>query len=231
GFIGGDAFYWAPKSWMDAMLGLEYFSRRGWAQRGDFRALPFADTSIKYNYYGVLDRGIPGPDGTVINQGGHQQQLEVQSLWRHGWRFVADVNELTSLTFRLAFADNYGDAINSEIRSSVFLSNNFHGFSFNVASLDDRSFLQLSPPQSVFLRSAPEVHFSSVEQAPGRISPSIFRSTPSPEPCIAKMSSWSPRTSSPAANSLPRSLCLCNSGIGLGSPPPLLSVQPSTAIP
>ena len=174
GFIGGDAFYWAPKPWMDAMLGLEYFSLRGWSQHGEFRARPFEDTSIKYTYFGVVDRGIAGPDGTVVKQGGHQQQIEVQSLWNHGWRFVADVNDLTSLTFRLAFADNYGDAINSEIRSSIFLSNNFRGFSFNVASLDDRSFLQLIPPQSVFLRSAPEVDFSSVEQAPLRNLPIYF---------------------------------------------------------
>src|SRR5208337_1280110 len=174
GFIGGDAFYWAPKPWMDAMLGLEYFSLRGWSQRGEFRARPFEDTSIKYTYFGVVDRGIAGPDGTVVKQGGHQQQIEVQSLWNHGWRFVVDVNDLTSLTFRLAFADNYGDAINSEIRSSIFLSNNFRGFSFNVASLDDRSFLQLIPPQSVFLRSAPEVDFSSVEQAPLRNLPIYF---------------------------------------------------------
>jgi LPS-assembly protein len=174
GFIGGDAFYWAPKPWTDAMLGLEYFSLRGWSQRGEFRARPFEDTSIKYTYFGVVDRGIAGPDGTVVKQGGHQQQLEVQSLWNHGWRFVADVNDLTSLTFRLAFADNYGDAINSEIRSSIFLSNNFRGFSFNVASLDDRNFLQLIPPQSVFLRSAPEVDFSSVEQAPLRNLPIYF---------------------------------------------------------
>lgn len=41
GYVLGDAFYWAPKSWMDAGFGLEYFSRRGWAQRGDFRARPF----------------------------------------------------------------------------------------------------------------------------------------------------------------------------------------------
>ncbi len=174
GVVAGDAFYWAPKSWMDATLGLEYFSRRGWSQRGDFRARPFEDTSVKYTYFGVIDRGIPGPDGALVKQGGHQQQLGVQSLWNHGWRFVADVNELTSLTFRLAFADTYGDAINSEIRSSIFLSNNFRGFGFNVASLDDRNFLQLSPPQSVFLRSAPEVHFSSVEQAPLRNLPIYF---------------------------------------------------------
>ncbi len=174
GFVLGDAFYWAPKTWMDAGLGLEYFSRRGWAERGDFRARPFQDTSIKYSYYGVIDRGIAGADGTVVKQGGHQQQLEVQSLWKDGWRFVADVNQLTSLTFRLAFSDTYGDAINSDIRSSIFLANNFRGFSFDVASLSDRSFLQLSPPQSVFLRSAPEVRFGSVEQAPWEQLPIYF---------------------------------------------------------
>ena len=174
GFVFGDSFYYAPKTWMDAELGLDYFSRRGWAQRGDFRARPFENTSIKYNYYGVIDRGLPGADNTVVKQGGHQQQLEVQSLWKDGWRFVADVNELTSLTFRLAFSDTYGDAINSDIRSSVFLTNNFRGFSFNVASLSDRSFLQLSPPQSVLLRSAPEVQFGSVEQAPWQQLPVYF---------------------------------------------------------
>jgi LPS-assembly protein len=174
GFVVGDSFYWAPKTWMDAGLGLQYFSRRGWAQRGDFRARPFQDTSIKYSYYGVIDRGIPVVDNTVVKQGGHQQQLEVQSLWKAGWRFVADVNELTSLTFRLAFSDTYGDAIDSDIRSSIFLSNNFRGFSFNVASLSDRSFLQLSPAQSVLLRSAPEARFDSVEQAPWRQLPVYF---------------------------------------------------------
>jgi LPS-assembly protein len=174
GFVIGDSFYWAPKTWLDTTLGLEYFSRRGWAQRGEIRMKPFENTSLKYSYYGVIDRGIPGPDITVQNQGGHQQQVEVQSLWNGGWRFIADVNQLSSLTFRLAFADTYGDAINSEIRSAIFLTNNFRGFSFNVASLNDRSYLELSPPNSVILRNAPEVRFSSVEQAPWHRLPVYF---------------------------------------------------------
>jgi LPS-assembly protein len=170
GFIIGDAFYWAPKTWIDATVGFEYFSRRGPSERAELRARPFENTSIKYTYFGVQDRGIyvpgyPAP-GNIQNQGGYQQQLEVQSLWSHGWRFVADVNQLSSLTFRLAFADNYGDAINSDVRSAIFLTNNFHGYSFNIASLNDRSFLQLNPESSVVLREAPEAQFSSVEKAP-----------------------------------------------------------------
>lgn len=173
GFTIGDAFYWAPKPWLDATVGFEYFSRRGPGQRANFRAKPFENTTIRYNYYGVEDRGVPGISPPE-KQGGYQQQLEIQSLWTHGWRFVADLNQLSSLTFRLAFAGTYNEAVSSEILSSAFLTNNFHGFSFNVDSLNDRSFLELVPENSVVLRSAPEVSFSSVEQAPWRNLPVYF---------------------------------------------------------
>jgi LPS-assembly protein len=175
GLVFGDAFYWAPKSWLDTTLGAEYFGRRGYAQRAEFRAKPFEDTSIKYTYFGVIDRGIEGPTGSMQKQGGHQQQLEVQSLLPRGWRFVADVNQLSSLTFRLAFADTFGDAIISEVRSATFLTNNFRGFSFDVASLSDRSFLTISPQQtSVVLRSSPEARFASVERSPWQRLPLYF---------------------------------------------------------
>src|SRR6266850_1974411 len=49
GFILGDAFYWAPKPWMDATLGLQFMSRRGLLERGEFRAfsLNFASLNDK----------------------------------------------------------------------------------------------------------------------------------------------------------------------------------------
>ena len=165
GFVFGDAFYWAPASWMDTTLGAELLSRRGWAEHGQVRMAPWENTTLRYTYFGVIDRE---------HQGGHEQQLEVRSLLSHNWRFVADVNELSSLTFRLAFAPTYGEAINSEIRSSIFLSHNFNGFSLNLASLSDRSFLSINPQTSVFLRTAPQAQFSSVEQAPWRHFPIYF---------------------------------------------------------
>ncbi|MGH9744440.1 MAG: LPS-assembly protein LptD, partial [Candidatus Acidiferrum sp.] len=188
GFVFGDAIYLAPKPWLDATLGAELLSMRGSAERAEFRARPFENTSIQYTYFGVIDRGllVPGLNDTLIRekQGGHQQQLEVQSLLPEGWRFVADVNELTSLTFRLAFADSFGDAITSEVRSATFLSNNFRGFSFNFASLSDKTFLSIpitspttgivTPAVSVTLRSAPEARFASVEQAPWENLPIYF---------------------------------------------------------
>jgi LPS-assembly protein len=165
GFVFGDEFYWAPATWMDTTVGAEYLSRRGSAERGQFRATPWENTSIRYNYFGVIDRE---------HQGGHEQRLAAQSLLPHDWRFVADINELSSLTFRLAFSDTFGEAINSEVRSSTFLTHNFHGFSFNVASLNDRSFITTNPQTSISLRNAPQARFSSVEQSPFQRLPIYF---------------------------------------------------------
>jgi LPS-assembly protein len=173
GFTFGDAFYWAPTQWMDATAGFEYFSKRGPGQRVNLRMRPTENTSIQYRYYQVEDRGIP-INGVITKEGGYEQELEVQSLWKHGWRFVTDYNQLSSLTFRLAFAGTYNEAITSEIPTSVFLTNNFKGFSFNIDALNDRDFLQLIPQNSVVLRSAPEASFSSVEQAPWRSLPVYF---------------------------------------------------------
>jgi LPS-assembly protein len=174
GYQIGEGFYWAPATWMDTTLGAEWMSRRGWSQRAEFRATPWENASIHYTYFGVIDRGLPNANGVLQPQGGHQQRFEMQSLLPGNWRFVADVNELSSLTFRLAFADAYGDAINSEVRSSEFLTNNFKGFSLNFASLNDKSFLTITPETSVSLRSVPEAHFSSVDQAPWRRLPIYF---------------------------------------------------------
>ena len=165
GFVLGDEFYWAPTSWMDATVGAELLSKRGSGERARFRATPWENASIGYSYFGVIDR---------LGQGGHEQHLQVQTVLPRNWRFVADINELSSLTFRLAFADNFGDAVNSEVRSSRFLTHNFRGFSLNLAALSDKSFLSINPEKTVSLRNAPEARFSSVEQAPWRNVPVYF---------------------------------------------------------
>jgi LPS-assembly protein len=184
GFIFGDAFYFAPRSWLDTTFGAQFMSRRGAAERGSFRARPFENTSIEYTYFGVEDRGLLNPNGTRSPQGGEQQRLEIQSLLPGGWRFVTDYNQLSSLTFRLAFADTFGEAINSEVRSAVFLTNNFRGFSLNFAGLNDKSFLTLPAAAtsttpavsatSVALRNTPEARFGSVEQSPWKKLPVYF---------------------------------------------------------
>ncbi len=174
GFVLGDSYYWAPADWLDFTLGAQLLSRRGWSQIGDFRARPWENARLTGNYFGVVDRGLPGR----VPQGGHKLQLEFDALLPEGWRAVADIYQLSSLTFRLAFAETFREAVNAEVHSAAFASNNFRGFSLNFAVLNFKNFLRLptetTPETNVVLRSAPGVRFSSLEQAPWRRWPVYF---------------------------------------------------------
>jgi len=166
GFIFGEAFYWAPVTWFDSTINTEVFSRRGPALIVDLRAKPADNFSASYHFFGVDDRGLPGPGGVRVPQGGHESHFTLDAELPQGWRAVADVNTLTSLTFRLAFASTFADAVNAEVASTAFLTNNFHGFSLNFAGSGYKNYFSTSPETSIELRTAPEVRFDSVDLAP-----------------------------------------------------------------
>jgi LPS-assembly protein len=164
GTVLGDAFYWAPLDWLDTTLGASYYSSRGWSQRGELRLKPWEDTSIDATYYGVIDRGLNQASGPPIKQGGHEAKLLITSRMAHGWRAVADLDQLTSLTFRLAWSTTFAEAVNSEVRNTAFLTNNFDGYSLNFAASSYRNYLSATPQTSILLRTAPEARFGSVDR-------------------------------------------------------------------
>ena len=166
GFIIGEAFYWAPVSWFDSTINAELFSRRGPALIADLRAKPADSFSMSYHFFGVDDRGLPGANGVRVPQGGHESHFTLDAELPQGWRAVADVNTLSSLTFRLAFASTYAEAVNAEVASTAFLTNNFDGFSLNFAGNGYKNYFSTSPETSIELRTAPEARFSSVDIAP-----------------------------------------------------------------
>ncbi len=165
GFVLGDSFYWAPVDWMDTTLGASYFSSRGWSQKGEFRMRPWESANLEASYFGVIDRGLEQQNAPPLRQGGHETKLLFTSLLPGGWRAVADLDQLTSLTFRLAWSDTFREAVNSEVRNTAFLTNNFRGFSVNFAALSYRNYLSATPQTSITLRTAPEARISSVDQA------------------------------------------------------------------
>lgn len=174
GFVLGDAFYWAPKDWMDASIGASYLSKRGWSQNADFRVRPWENARLNATYFGVIDRGLEQPNAPPLKQGGHEARLDLGALLPDGWRAVANLDQLTSLTFRLAFSETFTQAVNSEVRNTAFLTNNFRGFSLNFAALSYKNFLSATPQSSITLRSAPELRLNSVEQAPFHQIPVYF---------------------------------------------------------
>lgn len=174
GFTIGQAFYWAPAEWMDMTLGAEYLSRRGVAQNVELRARPWENMRLSATYFAVNDRGLRGPGGARVPQAGHQSNISFDAFLPGGWRAVVDANQLTSLKFRLAFAETFTEAVNSEVRSSAFVTNNFRGFSLNFSASNYKNFLSAVPETAVVLRAAPGARFSSVEQAPWERWPIYF---------------------------------------------------------
>jgi len=119
GFIFGDSFYWAINRNMDAEIGGYYFSSRGWAQIGNYRAVGWT-WQFHAEYYGVIDE--EGDPKYHQNQGGQELKANGFMALPWGFRGVASVDYLSSYLFRLAFGQSFTEAINSEVRSSGFAS-------------------------------------------------------------------------------------------------------------
>jgi LPS-assembly protein len=130
GYIVGDSFYWVFNRSTDLTAGAEYYSKRGWAQQGTFRMRPSESSYLYFSYSGVVDRGIL-IDGTVQDQGGEDARFQADHPFGTV-RGVANVDYLSSFVYRIAFTDVYSQAIDSEVKSQVFLSNTTDGFHFNA---------------------------------------------------------------------------------------------------
>jgi len=144
GKIAGESVYWVFNRSMDATLGAEYFSKRGWFQRGEFRARPSDSSYLYFNYQGMLDRGIGSPRQ---DQGGEDAHFIAERAFGT-FRGVANVDYLSSFVFRIAFTDVYTQAIDSEVRSQIFLSNTTNGFHFNALAERYQNF-EVCIPQPV----------------------------------------------------------------------------------
>jgi LPS-assembly protein len=159
GTILGDAFYWAINRSMDTTFGTEYFSRRGWAEHGDWRFRPSDDAYLSARYYGVVDRE---------DQGGEDINLDGQAQFPYGFRGVLSAEYLSSYLFRLAWGQSFAQAVNSEVKSAAFLSKNLDGFGFNFLGGRYQNFQSTTQGDVVTIIHTPGIELSSVDRQIGR---------------------------------------------------------------
>lgn len=157
----GESFYWAINRSMDATLGAEYYSSRGWAQHGEFRSKPSQKSFLDVNYFGVLDRGF-GP--AKIDQGGQDIKLNSEIDLPKGIRGVASVNYLSSFVFRLAFTETFSQAVNSEVKSQIFFTKTYNGFSFNTLAARYQNFQSTNRGDVITILRLPSFEVSSVDR-------------------------------------------------------------------
>ncbi len=160
GEILGESVFWAINRSMDAHLGAEYFSKRGWAPQGEFRARPSDTGFVDFTFFSVLDRGCCVPH---VDQGGEEVRLVAEDAFAHNFRGVADVDYLSSFVFRLAFSEVFTQAINSEVQSQAFLSNTTGGYFYNAEMKRYQDFESTTPGDVIRILHAPGAELDSVD--------------------------------------------------------------------
>ena len=139
----------------------DYFSLRGLAVGGIFRARPNPQTRLDLQAYGIHDK---------LGQGGAHLIVDGESLLKNDFRLRARVNITTSFEFRQAFADTFRSATVPEENSVLFLTRNARSFSANFAfERDEVHFAD----RSLVLRKLPSIEFYSLGTPLGK-SPFIF---------------------------------------------------------
>src|SRR6476660_8463885 len=172
GTVVGDSFYWAINRSMDATLGGEYLSKRGWGLQENYRYPPCESSFLNLSYFGVLDRGITTTSvdaagktvSQTVKQGGEDVKLNAETTFAHDVRGVASIDYLSSFIFRLAFTENFSQAVDSEVKSAAFLTKNVQGFSFNGFVARYQNFQSKSNGDAITILHAQGVELSSVDR-------------------------------------------------------------------
>jgi LPS-assembly protein len=162
GTIIGDSFYWAINRSLDTTIGAEYYSHIGWGQLGNFRARPTDSSYVELKYFGVIDH-------SRARQGGEEVSLDADGLFPHGFRGVAAVDYLSSFVYRLAFAETFAQAVNSEVKSAGFLSRTRNGFSLNTMVSRYQNYQSTVPGDLIMILHAPGVEAAQVDRQISRL--------------------------------------------------------------
>jgi LPS-assembly protein len=135
GLIVGEQVYVVLNRSMDMVVGTEYYSKRGWAPNGDFRFKGMDLNHFTVRWNALFDRGVEqlqtsGPQAgqtILVNQGGTDITAEGRYDLSPETRAALSIEYLSSYVYKLAFNDNYLQAVNSEVHSTVSLTHAHNG--------------------------------------------------------------------------------------------------------
>jgi LPS-assembly protein len=174
GLMLGDSFFWAINRSMDATIGAEMYSSRGWAERGTFRAAPNDHSFFAATYSGVTDRGLQlrkgvigtcsEQIGTTCKQGGEDIRAMGSTSLGTDSRAVINFEYLSSFIYRLAFNPVFTQALSSEVISNAFVTKTFNGYALNGLVERYQDFQSGIPNDIITIRHTPTFGISSVDR-------------------------------------------------------------------
>jgi LPS-assembly protein len=164
GLILGEEVYFTLGRSADLMLGSEYFSNRGFAPLGLFRYKGRGPDFATVQFHSLLDR-LPGTE----NQGGVDFLVDGRHDFSPETRAAGDIEYLSSYAYRQAFEENYALAINSEVKSQLFLSHAHQGLAegvtFNRYQTFESNATSSTGEEEITIWHLPTVQFDGVDQS------------------------------------------------------------------
>jgi LPS-assembly protein len=169
GYTFGEQVYWAINRSMDAVIGSEYYTKRGFAPNGDFRYKGPGLDHLTVRWNALLDRGIAAtpPATGLVNQGG----VDIAALGRIDLspetRLAINTEYLSSYVYRLVFNDNYSQAVNSEVQSNISLTHAHRGFVPSFSADRSQTFASSAQGDEVRILHLPSLRFDVLDRPLG----------------------------------------------------------------
>ena len=182
GWVMGEQYYWAISRSMDMVVGTDYYSKRGWAPSGDFRYKGPGLDHFNARWNALLDRGIEqlqttGPQSgqtILVNQGGTDILAEGRYDLTPETRAAANVEFLSSYVYKLVFNDNYQQAVNSEVHSTISLTHVHQGLVPSAYMERLQNFASSTSGDEVRILHLPSLRFDVLDE-PLHTSPFYWR--------------------------------------------------------
>ena len=182
GLVMGEQFYWAINRSMDMVIGTDYYSRRGWAPSGDFRYKGPGLDHFTARWNALIDRGIrqlqtSGPQAgqsILMNQGGTDIVAAGRYDLSDETHAAANVEFLSSYVYKLVFNDNYLQAVNSEVHSTISLIHAHHGLVPSAYFERLQNFASSNEGDEVRILHLPSLRFDVLDE-PLHTSPFYWR--------------------------------------------------------
>lgn len=164
GFIVGDAYYWAINRSADLMVGLQYYSKRGPEQYAEFRYRGGGNDMIHGLYNGLEDQGLPP---LYINQGGQDTIISARHDLTTYTRAITSAEYLSSYTYRQVFAENFSQAVSSEVKSWGFLAHEKNGYAGSIDFERYQNYASDVASDQVRILHVPSIEFDALDHSVG----------------------------------------------------------------
>ncbi len=165
GTVVGEQYYWVINRSADLMVGLQYYSLRGWEQNAEFRYKGLGHDFVHGLYNGVEDRGIALFN--YADQGGQDTIVTARHDMTSYTRFVTNAEYLSSYVYRQIFAPNFSQSVSSEVKSWAFLTHEKDGFASSFDAERYENYASDTSGDEIRILHVPRVEFDAVDREMG----------------------------------------------------------------